>query len=792
MQTKFFILSIIFFFSNAVFGQQVVGEWDCCTSFLDVQDIQLLDGKVYAATTGGLIAFSPEDKSLNTYNMTDGFSGVNLECLGVDKFGMLWIGTSQPRGSINIWDPQKDRFIRDIYKGVLFERIDRVNSIAFYQNRSFAAFQQNVDWGIHYFTVQEGIYRYNDYFVSFPLDFGAINSLDVVRDTLWVATSAGLLFADLSQTDLKPMSAWDVISFPERGNVPNVIDWKGQVVTAMDTMVYRLENGIPQRILKKFPYEIESLSLDPQDSLMVVSPRGIFRFAYGAWRRLASGDFACARNDNLGNIWIGSSQKAIGRINNDEILYITPNTMLDNAFTTLWIEPDGQLVAGTKKGIGFRTDRGWYNIYRRHDNISIHSEDNQNWDRFIADTIAYNLGSRIYNIVRRGDGQFFASLYGSRQRYLRPGGLLRFDPENLSAYEVYDTTDQKLAASAGKGGADDYLGIGYIALDAHDNLWIANQYAQNDSVIAILTANGDWYHFSISDANNYIGYWPTAIAFDSQGRVWIASEVHGGDSPNPSPGGIAVLDYNGTLRNKDDDEWTWVTTHDDLADNSVFFLAFDQNSDLWIMTAGGIQRAALSPNFPDRIFDFIDPPVLTSVPFAKECRIRVDRMNNKWISTVGDGVKVYTYEGIWLNDVEGFTTDNSPLLSNTALDIAFHDPEGLVYIATTNGISIYKSPYAVYGNQYRSLKIFPMPFRIPTDRELVIDGLLQDSEVKIMTLDGTFIRHLTSLGGEVVGQQAFWDGKNRRGKYVSSGVYICVAYTKEGDTTTDKIAVIRE
>ena len=74
---------------------------------------------------------------------------------------------------------------------------------------------------------------------------------------------------------------------------------------------------------------------------------------------------------------------------------------------------------------------------------------------------------------------------------------------------------------------------------------------------------------------------------------------------------------------------------------------------------------------------------------------------------------------------------------------------------------------------------------------MTIDGLLQDSEVKIMLLDGTFIRHLDPRDGEVAGQQAYWDGRNEQGKLVSSGVYIFVAYTPDGDTITGKIAVVR-
>ena len=142
--------------------------------------------------------------------------------------------------------------------------------------------------------------------------------------------------------------------------------------------------------------------------------------------------------------------------------------------------------------------------------------------------------------------------------------------------------------------------------------------------------------------------------------------------------------------------------------------------------------------------------------------------------------------------MEGFTTDNSDLLSNTVLDIAFNNEEGLVYMATTKGISVYKSPYSVYGSEYKKLKIFPSPYEIPSPRPMVIDGLLQESDVKILTLDGTFIRHLSYLDGGVVGQQAFWDGKDHRGRYVSSGVYLCMVYTKEGDTSVGKIAIIRK
>ena len=44
--------------------------------------------------------------------------------------------------------------------------------------------------------------------------------------------------------------------------------------------------------------------------------------------------------------------------------------------------------------------------------------------------------------------------------------------------------------------------------------------------------------------------------------------------------------------------------------------------------------------------------------------------------------------------------------------------------------------------------------------------------MKIMPLDGLVIRDINSSGLNVDGDQLRWDGKNSRGEYVSSGVYL--------------------
>ena len=794
-----FLCLIISFSLNA---QSVIGEWDSYTSALNVRDILCIENSIYAASSGGLVKYSDNTDQFDIFTIRDGLSRNDIQCMAVDRYNRIWLGTSSPNGGINIWNPEKKTVDKEFTSFDFGDDLTSIQSIVFYGNKAFAAYQYNVDWGIASFKMIENEYRYQDRFEAFPENVSGINSLKIIGDTLWVAASTALLFADLNQPDLKPESAWKSVEIEETGNVVAVVSYQGRTLFSLGKNLYKIVNDGSVNTGVVNSKEIYDLILDRNGSLYALTSSGIDRYNSDSWSRIVSLSASAVTFDENNELWGGTHTRCLWQYENGRIQYLTPNTILDNNYTAIWVNKDGSLMAGTRIGFSLLSKNGWYNIYRSDMTISIHDSTQRNWERFVADTIAYSWTGRIYNLERKKAENYFAPLYGSyingidkrgnTHTYLMEGGLLEFNPDELENYTIYDTIDQKLAGSEGRGGEDIYLGIGYIALDQDDNLWIANQYAQNDNVLAVLTNDDQWVHFNISESGGYINYHITSIIFDEFGRVWIASEVHTGETPSPANGGIAVLDYNGTLFDKDDDEWYRITTSDGLANNAVYSIVFDKDDELWIMTADGIQRAAVSSNFPNRYFSRIDNAVLTSIPFAKECRIKVDNLNNKWITTVGYGVKVYTHNGVWLNDVEGFTAENSGLLSNTVLDIAFNNTEGLVYFATTKGISVYKSPYAVYGDNYQELKIFPMPYEIPSTRPMIIDGLLQESEVKIITLDGTFIRQLSYLDGGVIGQQAFWDGKDHRGRYVSSGVYLCMVYTKEGDTSVGKIAVIRK
>ena len=127
---------------------------------------------------------------------------------------------------------------------------------------------------------------------------------------------------------------------------------------------------------------------------------------------------------------------------------------------------------------------------------------------------------------------------------------------------------------------------------------------------------------------------------------------------------------------------------------------------------------------------------------------------------------------------------------NNVNSVAFDEDEGLAYIATDKGINVVKIPFAKKNKSYSNVEIFPSPFRVPTATPLTIDGLMDESSCKIMTLTGKVLKTVESRP-DVEGYQAFWDGRDESGDWVSTGVYLIALYTKNGSSSFEKIAVIR-
>mgnify|MGYP003315182900 FL=1 len=112
--------------------------------------------------------------------------------------------------------------------------------------------------------------------------------------------------------------------------------------------------------------------------------------------------------------------------------------------------------------------------------------------------------------------------------------------------------------------------------------------------------------------------------------------------------------------------------------------------------------------------------------------------------------------------------------------------------APGKGVNILRVPFGDPKTSYKNIKVFPSPFYLPSDKPMKVDGLLYGSSMLVSTLDGKIVRHIRSQGLEIDGDQLSWDGRDGKGDYVSTGVYLLLIYNNDGTRTEEKITVIKQ
>ncbi len=762
----FFLLAITF----RLAAQSRVNDWKHYTSILKFTDITAFNNKVYCASGGGIVTFDPEIKTFTT--ITDGLSRINLETITTDATGNIWTGSGAPKGEINI--VQEGQVIKIFDESTWNDTFTSIKAFAGTENRMFAVCQINTDWGLLEFDTEYN-YNYKDYYFNFPVSFQEIHALSISGDNLYLTTSNHLLCGNYKTDDLKDPATWEIIH--EATNISNTVLFDDKVIYAKGNDLYAYDGESSSFFMQDLNGTINHLAVN-HEKLILATSAGTIKITKNK-EYITINDISLRKIHPLNNQYMAIHDGAgLITISESEAQQYIPNTSLSNINTAICVDNQNRIIAGAKSGISILKKEGWHNIVRVDKDEEVYKPE-RNWNYFTGDSLHYSKPSRIYSIVERSDGYIFASLYDCNIKNSN-GVLLKFNPDDLTDIEKFDTTNGYLSASEGfPGGNDHWLAVGRMELDPTENLWICNQIASNGNFIAVLKKDGSWVHFN----HSYLGSHPTSIAFDQENRVWIGDEKKG----------IVVLAYGDSLNNKSDDNWFRISQSDGIGSNEIFDMTFDHNGTLFLMTSAGIQEIEVTSDFSsNNYFSRINTnPTFSNIPFQKENVIKVDGQNNKWITTVNSGVKVYTWDNYWLNNYDGYTIDNSDLLSNEVFDIDFIEEDGLVVMSTKNGISVLKSQFSSTKDDYSSLKIFPMPYKIPEAKDLVIEGLLPNSAIKIITLNGTFIRKLTQNKGEVIGTQGFWDGRDMDGNLVSSGVYLCMAYTDDGKKTVGKIAVIR-
>jgi len=309
----------------------------------------------------------------------------------------------------------------------------------------------------------------------------------------------------------------------------------------------------------------------------------------------------------------------------------------------------------------------------------------------------------------------------------------------------------------------DWSDITDMEYDALGNLWIANSGCQRP--LKVYTEAGLWYDYDLGSTSR--NRFTRRIAVDNNGVKWLAIDG----------AGIYAFNDNETLDDPSDDRFRLMNTNPNsgnLPTTTIEALAVDMDNNIWVGTPEGMRvlynssgvfdAAAGDYNFQRLLIEFGENVeiVLGSTHITD---IEIDGANRKWIGTANSGVFLFSADGLTL--IENFTSENSPLLTNTILDMTIDETTGEVYFVTDQGMISYRSDASTGDSEYTNVKVFPNPVYPNYFGPITIQGIAADSEVKITDVAGNLVYRTASNGGTAV-----WDGKTLQGQRVTTGVYL--------------------
>jgi ligand-binding sensor domain-containing protein len=734
MKSKAFFLFYFLLFIGISNAQ--LTNWKNYTDMKNVRSLSTSGSRIWAATSGGAFVYDTENGTYQKFHKADGFSGSQLTATAVDNQGRIWFGSST--GRIDVYDPQTNSTtaILDIFNSLKQQK--SINDIIISDNTVYIA----SDFGIS--LVDPSSLLFLDTYTR----FGTLNSNlrvnNVIKtNRIIAALDNGVAVQKPGASNLSSPDAWDVFTVIYNGSarvVRHVAEFNGQIIAASELGVFILQGNT------FVPFVLEGTSTSKlrviDDVLYITSGFSLFKYD-GQVSLVVATDRTLNDVIEMSGIYAASSNGIIRIDEGMEI--IKPNAPFANQFADMVVDSKGNLWSATGR-----------------DGQGVYFFDGDQWVIYNLSTYPEIITNAYFNAYTSGDEVYFGS-WGS--------GFLRVRNEEKQSFNVSNTPLR------GTQKDPNFVVIGGIAKDSRDNLWILNYETVTRENLSVLTPDSVWYNFKVPSMQDLILFENFDLHIDPNNTKWFFSR-------SPVRPGVFYFNENNTFDNTNDDRSGYVSG---LNDN-VLSMAIDKRGDVWIGTGFGVNvitnaSAASSVS---------NAQLRVSSVFALRQHsinaIAVDPLNRKWIGT-NQGLLLVNADGSAL--LASYDSRNTPLLSDEIRSIVVDENSGIVYVGTDAGLTSFETIAKRPVDSFTELSIYPNPLRIngSFNGNVTIDGLIKDTDIKILTITGKLVKQFSSPGGRV----AHWDGRNSEGEFVNSGIYLIIASDREGDNVqTAKIAVLKE
>ena len=409
--------------------------------------------------------------------------------------------------------------------------------------------------------------------------------------------------------------------------------------------------------------------------------------------------------------------------------------------------------------------------------------DGNDWTTF-EENISEKTGYRYIDIncldVMPGNPQYVVA--GGRT------GIYEFNNGSLVRFHNKDNSPLRGAVDRGNQLGNDYVLISGMKFDSNGHLWVLNNQTEGVTLLEFDPVENKWtdHHNEVLTNENGIGKHAfRSMIIDSRGLLWFVNHswvepaVFCCDMEND-----IVLKYDNFV-NQDGTRYNvnWITC-----------VCEDKEGNIWVGTDTGafmIQKEEVGQS--SVTFYQVKVPRNDGTDYADYLlngvsisSIAIDGGNRKWFGSDNAGAFLISADN--MQQLQNFNTSNSKLISNNVAYISINPSSGEVFFLSDKGLCSYMSNATEPSETMDDNTVYAYPNPVTPDYDglITVVGLTYDADVKIIASNGALIAEGRSNGGMFT-----WDGRDRKGRRVASGIYMVVTATADGNKgTVCKIAVI--
>lgn len=747
------------------FGQDIpIGHWRYHVPYHRMSYVVKADQKVYCASEDGMFYYDISDNSVNPISKVDGLSDIKISTLAYHS-GLDYLIIGYESGNLDLLNDDIIYNINDIErKNILGSK--RINHVYLKGTTAYIS----TDFGVVVFNLvtREIKETYGNIGPSGTQLEVYSTTINDSKDSIFIATSNGIMAAS-SSASINRLDFNNWITYDQPGDsiattgVSSLITYNDTVYAPVEGDYLKAYNGnywTRTSLDLSAKGTIYSATLTNDRMSICTNSELVEVISTNQSNTISTSTYTAPRQsffDESDNLWIADG--SFGLVSNfgGSFFAMRPNGPRARTSFNLSYHDNIILMAAGGFGLG--------SYLPNYSNTGFFIYEEGKWDGKSVFS-ANHPGSRditdgIYNEVT--DSYYLSS-------YL--DGIMTWNPSNNTYTVINDTTAGSTLVAFG--GTQNR--VVDLHVDEDQNIWVASHVSNlGQPSLHRIDPAGNMKGFSFTNSNAKV---PLEIVIDPFNNKWMRLGGTGGLR------GIYVFNEN-DINNNSDDQEKYLGTSNNLPDADVKAIAVDKNGEIWCGTNQGV---AVFFN-PSQVFTSniqASTPIFDFRPLLKEesvTAIKVDGGNRKWIGTQ-NGVWLFNENGT--KEVFHFNKDNSPLPSNTILDIEINDITGEVFFATDEGLVSWRGTSTESSGVNHNVKVFPNPVLPDFDGTLAISGLAPNSIVKITDISGKLIYETDSYGGT-----ATWNIRGLNNQRAKTGVYLIYSTSDDGEEAfVGKVAVI--